>query len=422
MDFSNIYLIVYIILWAITLLVHLKKRKTFDAGACIMFTLLLYSISSYFLYNLDRAGYNFLPMKILPFLYLYIVNMIVLKPILNFNVTKITSIERPSKFIFNGLLWLFIISSMIRLVIELPNLTEGIQRILIDSAAGQDIYNEMRDTYDSKGDGVITSVFAIISNILADTGILLMFYYLTLPNRKKIVTILLFLAFFSTVLSFIAESQRGPVMTRALTLLIGYFALKKFIDKKTERVIRSVLIGIGVLLTIPMAIITISRFSYRDGGVAGSLIEYSGQANLLFNNYAFDNNGLRYGDRTIPLFKRMLGFENVPKNFVERRMKYPFLKINDEYFIGFIGDFCLDFGPIIAFLIFVFLSIFIGSRTKIRNGTIKFHQLYLLFFLMCICMQGSMKLFAYADMGNLVIIGSAFIYWAFKYSNNLKKL
>ncbi len=340
---------------------------------------------------------------------------IMLKPVLDFDANRATSIQRPSKLVLNGVLFVFIFSSIIRMAMELPNLTDGIKRILLDSAAGQDIYNEMRDTYETKGDGVITNLFAIISNVMGDIGVLLLFYYLTLPDRKKYVTILLFLAYFSTVLSFVAESQRGPVMTRALTLLVGYFALKKYLEPSVDKFLRKILISIAVILTVPMMLITISRFSYKDGGVNGSLIEYSGQANLFFNNYAFDNNGYRYGDRVMPLFKRMLGFDNVPHNFIERRLKYPHLKVNDEYFIGYVGDFCLDFGPIVAFILFVSISLFVQSRTKIRGRTIGFHQLLLLYFIMCVCMQGGMKLFSYADTGNLVIIMFALMYWLFKF-------
>jgi hypothetical protein len=110
----------------------------------------------------------------------------------------------------------------------------------------------------------------------------------------------------------------------------------------------------------------------------------------------------------------MLGFDNVPHNFYERRAKYPNLKINDEAFIGFVGDFTLDFGPFIAPIIFIFFTLFILNNTRVRNGRILFHQLILLHFVMCICIQGGMKLFSYSDVSNLRIITIFIAYWAFR--------
>ena len=160
-----------------------------------------------------------------------------------------------------------------------------------------------------------------------------------------------------------------------------------------------------IATTIPIIVLTNSRFSELQGGSLQSIYFYVGQENLNFNNYGLDNGGIRYGDRTIPLFKRILGFENVPRNFWERRQKYPDLKINDEVFIGFVDDFTLDFGPIIPPLIFIIFTLFVLKRTKIRNKKILFHQLIRIHFVMCICMLGGMKLYSFADLaGNIQLI------------------
>ena len=150
--------------------------------------------------------------------------------------------------------------------------------------------------------------------------------------------------------------------------------------------------------------LTIGRFQNWGKGPLASVYGYIGQQNLYFNKYGLDNGGIRYGDRTFPLFKQLLGFENVPKSFWERREKYHNLKINDEKFISFVGDFTLDFGPYIAPIIFVLLTLFVLRRTKIRNGEVAFHQLILLHLVMCICVQGGLKLYSFADTGNLQIL------------------
>ena len=141
-----------------------------------------------------------------------------------------------------------------------------------------------------------------------------------------------------------------------------------------------------------------------------------GMENLQFNKYAFDNNGLRYGDRTAPVFKKMLGFSNVPNNFTERRKKYPYLKTDDYSFIGFVGDFCLDYGPLVSFILFVFFSLLFCRKTFSRSREIELHKLLLVQFAACVCMCGGMKLFSFADLGNLKIIAVLLAYLYIKYS------
>ena len=107
----------------------------------------------------------------------------------------------------------------------------------------------------------------------------------------------------------------------------------------------------------------------------------------------------------------MLGFENVPNNFVQRRAKYPMLYVNDEVFISYIGDFTLDFGPIIAALIFIWFSVWATKKMIISDRTIKFHQLVLLHFILTMCMQGGIFLFSFGDIaGNLKIMVYVAIY------------
>lgn len=73
-----------------------------------------------------------------------------------------------------------------------------------------------------------------------------------------------------------------------------------------------------------------SRFGKEQAGVGGFINWYVGQGSLYFNNNGLDAGGIRYGDRTINLFKRIID-PDTPKNFVERRDKYHNLEL-DDYF------------------------------------------------------------------------------------------
>ena len=168
--------------------------------------------------------------------------MLAFKPISRFEKQQVEFIQRPSNFALYAFIILFVLTSTIRLINEIPNFMDGLVRIMVDPTGGADIYNEMRADYDTKGDGLIVSLPAIVSNLLGDIATLLLFYYMTLPDEKKIITIGLFLGFVSTIISFIAESQRGPVMARALTLLVTYFAMRRYIPRKRNKLISKILI------------------------------------------------------------------------------------------------------------------------------------------------------------------------------------
>ena len=106
--------------------------------------------------------------------------------------------------------------------------------------------------------------------------------------------------------------------------------------------------------------------------------------------------------------------DNVPGNFWERRDKYPNLKINDEVFVTYVGDFTLDFGPYLTPLFFILFTLIVLKITRIQNGIIRFHRLIILHFLMCVCFIGSIKLFYFADVGgNLQIIVYIFLFLFF---------
>lgn len=423
-DENNILLILFIIAWIVTFAKYQKKKQYFDAGSILIISYLIYSISSLFLYNDPFWGAEFTQLRLFPFIYLYLMLMLAALPIFKFNVLKIIEIQKPSNVLFNTISIILIICTFALLPEGLPKLVSGFIRILLDSSGGLDVYKETMEASARMniGDGKISNLPAIISGLLSDIGILMFFYYLTLKKRNIFITIGLLIACIYPILDNIAISQRGPVMDRMFTVLISYFALRKFIPKNINNIIRITGIILIIIITIPIVAITISRFDRPgSGGSMSSLLYYTGQENLYFNIYGLDNGGLRYGDRTFPMFKQMLGFDNVPHNFFERRAKYPHLKINDEVFVGFVGDFTLDFGPFVAPLIFIFFTFFIISHTRVRNGRILFHQLILIHFVMCICMQGGMKLFSYADTSNLRIILIFLAYIAFRVDYELIK-
>lgn len=418
---EKIFLGIYVVAWMVTLVLYQKKRHSVDAGTVIIGTFLLCAVFSFFLYGNDFYGDEFHSITLFPFIYLFIMTIISCSPIFRYTGAPIREIVKPNMLVFNGVSILMIVCTIIDLTQTLPNVVSGITRIIIESEAGVEIYKDSMDASSTMniGDGKIESITSVLSGVFADVSVLMCFYNLTLPKRNKWITIGLFIAALNPIIYNLSISQRGPATTALMTIVISYFAVVRFVPDSIKRKVRMAGIVMLVLFTIPIAAITASRFNREGtGGAGASYLYYLGQQNLSFDMYAFDNNGIRYGDRTFPIFKRMLGFSNVPRNFHERRVKYPHLKINDETFIGYVGDFVLDYGPIIAFIIFVFFTSFVNNATRVRNNRIYFHQLILVHFVMCVVFQGSIKLFTYADLGNLKILGMFILYFAFNIFQN----
>lgn len=342
-------------------------------------------------------------------------------PILKYDAYKIDEIQKVPSIYLLIISIIFIVASLVQLPTIISDFAFSIKKLLTSSSGGLDLYHKSLAGARLLGDGNISNFGSIISNTYGKFGILLFFYYLTLQKRSKLILIGLFISTIISILSSISLGQRGLIIDTLLSMIITYFALRRFFQPKVNRIIK--IVGGWMLLAalIPVIALTISRFGNDKKGSMSSVYYYGGQENLNFNNYGLDAGGIRYGDRTFPLFKRILGFENVPKNFVERRAKYQHLKMDDESFYTFVGDFTLDFGPITATIIFVFFSIFVVIKTKIRNGIIRFHQLILLHFVMIVCMLGGMKLYPFSDVGgNLQLIGYFIAYMFFRLDYNFR--
>lgn len=417
---SNINLVFYIFLWGVSLLIYQFKKRQFDAGSLILSSYFIYSIFSFFLFNNSLFFFN--KITFFPFVYLFFMLIIVFFPVLKYDYSKISRIQNPSKIFFNFVCWVFVIFSFIQLPSLFSNFSNSIIQLIVVSTAGQDLYNDaMADSY-LLGDGAIANLPSIITNAYGNFGILLFFYYLTLDHKKNYMIFFLFISCIIGLLSNISLGQRGPIIEIVFSFIVTYFYLKKFIDHKFRRFISIIGIIFLIVVSVPVVALTNSRFGDTLGGSSTSVLFYAGQQNIVFNNYGLDNGGLRYGDRVFPFFKRILGFENVPNNFWERRDKYPNLLVNDEAFIGFVGDFTLDFGPFFTPIIFVFFSIFVLIITKIRKGVILFHQLILLHFLVTVCMLGGLKLYPYSDLGgNLQLIFYFFAFSFFRLDYEFKK-
>lgn len=399
---DNCISVFYLLIWVVTLFLYQKKRNVFDAGSVIMLSYVCYAIFSLITINDVLFSITFEPLRLFPYIYLYLMFLLALWPTIYHHCHPVKEIEDPQTRVLKFLGWIICVCAILQLPDIIANFTDGLVMLFIDTDAGKDAYSEQLENAGEAGNA-ISNIPAIIYNALADIGIFLFFYFLTQKNKDKFLIFGLGISILVGLLIPVMHGQRSGVILNILTLILGYFLFKEFFSKTINVIVKKIGIVIMALITLPIAAITTSRFGDKIGGVLGFLNWYIGQANIFFNNWGLDAGGIRYGDRTINLFKRIID-PSTPANFMERRDKYHNLDLDDYYFSTFVGDFTIDFGPYMAIIIFLIFNAFVLSRIRRDGDTIKVQQILLLYFSMCICMQGGMYLFAYSDTANLRIL------------------
>ena len=412
---SELYLWLYIFLWGFVLLKYLRRQKVFGAGGLLITSYLIFAIAAWALYTNPFSAGSFKELHLFPFLYLFMMLLIASLPIIQYDYGNIPMISRPNIGIINIFSYIYIVATFVQLPDTLSNMGEGIAKIITDPTAGAELYTEAHENVGGSVFGQITNVFAIIHNLLSDIAVIIFFYVLTLKRPPKWLVFGFSVAMIIDIMYPLSRGLRTDATMKIFTILIAYFAMKPFLDVKIKKIASRAGLVLLFLLMTPFVLITVSRFGNWDGGALYSTEYYLGQAPLKFNNYGLDAGGIRYGDRTATLFKSVF-FDDVPRTIMDGRRKYPYLLLDDSNFSTFVGDFTIDYGPVWAFILFVIFSVCVCVKTRPHSGVLKFHQLILCYFSMCVCMQGGMYLFNYAYGLNLVIIAFALAYFTFKFT------
>lgn len=420
MSTSNIWLLLYISLWAITFWYYWKKKKVFGAGNVIIASYLFYAITSFFLYNSEFTT-EYTTLTLFPFVYLYLMLLISLQPVLRFDET--TKIQMPSESLLNFFVSVFVISSIVVVPYIIYHAQEGIMTIALTSSGGDELYSAFHNTTDHHQAWSFYNPFKIVFNFFSDLGVILFFVYAMLPGYKKSLLIGMGFAVVVTVLETLANGLRTELVMKSLTLLTAYFLFRNHLPSQLNRYIKNVGLAFVAIVSFFLIIINVSRYGNQEYDSSYQLINYTGQANLQFNCYAMDARGTRNGDRTCNTFKRILQFDDVPKDILETRLKYGKMTLNDSRFSTFVGDFVLDFGPVMAAVILSVFSFLFVLMTRPFKHKILFHQLIILYFVMNVCVQGGMYLFHYSYSSNIKIIYLIIFYFIFKwdYDYHIKK-
>lgn len=414
MNSDNLILIFNTSLYLLAFIFIIKHRKFLSIASLIFFLYAIVSVVSFFLFNDANSYYYFKEVTFFPFIYLFVLLLIASYPILKLNEKEIQKLYLPSIQLVIAFTIFVIIVFFLSVFGIIGSFDQILANLIIDSSKAGDIYLQTRTAQGSPGINII----GVLAPALRDYPQFLLFYFLTFRKVNKLLIILLIIVVLISILSGLVNGLRGNVIFVLLSSVFCYLFFKGFYSSRVRKRIKiGILIGL-VVISIPFIAISIGRFSTPTSSIDSgyALKTYTGQSFLYFNNYGLDANGIRDGERTMNLFKRMV-YDNVPKGWEEVRHKHREMKMDDGVFSTFIGEFTLDFGPIVTFFLFVLFSIFMTIKTKIRE-TAYLHQTLLLYFIWNSITFG-IFLFPYADInGNVRIIIFACLFILFKFSTS----
>lgn len=408
----------YLVVWILTFVWYHVKRFTLDAGSVIIGMQVLYAIFSVLTLTDHVFSMAFDELYFFPYLYLYSMMMIAMLPVIKYHISPAKEIAEPNTRVLAMTSILLAVTAALQIPEMLSEASTGLMKLVTEADAGNEAYMETAESMSEAG-GKIRNLPAVIFNMLSDFIPFLLFYFLTKKKSNYFVIVCLFFAMLINILLPVTRGQRNGTVQGLLTIIAAFFLFRAYLLPKVKRYIEIVGLMVILAFSIPVVAITMSRFGDKAAGALGYVNWYVGQGSLYFNNYGLDAGGIRYGDRTINLLKRFVD-SSTPNNYVERRDKYPNLKIDDYFFYTFVGDFTIDFGPVLAAIIIIVCSIIALWGIRIRDGgDITVYQMLLLYFVVCVNIQGGMTLFSYSDTGNLRMFSFLMLYSYLRYHDLL---
>lgn len=415
--YDNILCALYLVAWIATLIWYQCRRNVIDAGTVIISLQVVYGAFSIISINDPLFSEAYDELRLFPFIYLFTMMMIALSPVIYNHLHPSDSIAEPKTRTLGILAIVLCITALLQIPDMISDSGAGIVKIFTDNDAGKEAYTEQVDNVSDSG-SAIRNLPAVIFNMLSDFAPFLLFYYMTVKRKRWALLAALAVAVVMGLLLPISRGQRGGVITAMLALLGAYFLYRRYLSRKINLLIQTSIIAMALIISIPVTFITVSRFEKESAGIGGFVSWYVGQGNLYFNNHALDPGGIRYGDRTMNLVKRVID-PSTPKNFAERRDKYRNLELDDYFFSTFVGDFAIDFGPVGAFAIFVVFNLLMIRGIRPRNKIHSLQQLLLIYIVICINIKGGMTLFPYSDTNNLQLFTFAMLYVYLNYHDRL---
>jgi len=337
-------------------------------------------------------------------------------PILSIKERGIRRIIPPNHKVFKLVCIVIIVFSFVSLPNTIISIHDNLIKIILDNSYGSEVYGKQTLAVTTKTTSQF-NILAILGGMCGQVAIIFFMYCLTLEKRNRFLLCGLGISSLIGPLGSVANGGRFSLAVFIFNSTFLFVFIRRFISPSLRSKVTKIILIIGIILFIPFMAITISRNNGDYDKSIRMIGDYISQGFIHFNNYGLDAGGTREGDYTAVVFKYVTGM-NPAMYYSSRLSKYSHMKLDETVFYTFVGDFTLDYGPILAFLIFLLTSLFFKRCLKIRNNEISFQQ-YLMFYLLMVGCLGYFQFPLGRTDGNLVIIILIMLSFLFKYSSDI---
>lgn len=327
---TNLQLAILNALLYLTLfLVHYLRSKRITVGIFLAFVYTAIACFCIVSVNNEPSKWS---LTLWPFIYLFICVYFFLRPML-VNTKLNIRFESSDYPIYKKIAQIYICMSLFSCLVYLPVAYEHIL-----NPQWADLYTESHEVKE-------TNFFIKISNLffhIRYLGLILFFYFLTYGAKIKFHVLMGISAILPVLLVTICNASRGGLIALAVSVILTYFMFSSYLSKKIKRFLKTMLLLILPVGVIYVVAVTLARFDPSISYVSAedSVTYYLGHSMLMFNYGLVDTiNRYWYGNY-------MFGLGELPYNGTHYGTD----------FFTIVGAFYQDFGPILSFILILFIS------------------------------------------------------------------
>lgn len=372
--------IVYVLCWTF----YIYKKRKLDVGFVLLTIYSISAIVGIFYYQTNEFDFK---IRMLPYVYLLFSFFICFYPFLCFDSSRIKNIRiNCSK---NFIKYLSFVSIITTIEVLLENIYILFSYSITTFAF---IYNKEIDVFDQYT--FLGKQCYIFANIFQYILPLLFYIYLSKYKIKKIYVFFFVLALLNPFLKSLVSASRGDIFSFFAYNISLFIFIRHILCDKYQRKIWLFFVISLIFFVVSVLAISFSRYIAKNSSsdFFNYFIIYIGEGQVNFNSFIWDQNIYTEGDKTISIFKSILGYD-VPIDPLDLQYKWEITGVSQRRFYTFVGDFVSDYGAFGALMFFFILNLLVKKNLK-NKSYINLDSLFLIMIILYVFVYGY-SLFAF---------------------------